>query len=221
MRNSKPSGERPALKIQPIVEGHGEVPAVPVLLRRLTAEAQAWAVDVGRPIRRPRHRLIEEAGVKQAVRLALVQPDCGAVLMLLDGNSDCPADLAPAIQNWADEVAAGVPCAVVLAHREYEAWFLAAIESLRGHRGVRTDAEPHPAPEDPRGAKAQLEARMQPGASYLETADQPAFSALFSLREAYRRSRSFRKVVGSFGNLVRAMGHDVDAWPPADWTANA
>ena len=28
--------------IQPIVEGHGEVAAVPVLLRRLCREAQAW-----------------------------------------------------------------------------------------------------------------------------------------------------------------------------------
>ena len=218
MRNSKPSGEHPALNIQPIVEGHGEVPAVPVLLRRLTAEAQAWTVDVGRPIRRPRHRLVEEAGVKQAVRLALVQPNCGAVLILFDGNSDCPAELAPTVQGWATEAADGTPCAVVLAHREYEAWFLAAIESLRGQRGVRTDAEPHPAPERPRGAKAQLEARMQPGASYLETTDQPALSATFSLPVAYRRSRSFRKLADSFGSLVRAMGHDINPWPPAAWT---
>ena len=207
------------MTIQPIVEGYGDVAAFPVLLRRLVGEAQVWPVQIGRPVRRPRHRLVEEAGVKQAVRLALVQPDCGAVLLLLDGNSDCPADLGPTVQGWATEAAAGVPCSVVLAHREYEAWFLAAIESLRGHRGVRTDAEPHPAPEDPRGAKAQLEARMQPGASYLERADQPAFSELFSLPQAYRRSRSFRKLADSFGNLVRGMGHDVDAWPPTGWTA--
>ncbi|MCY3681537.1 MAG: hypothetical protein OXH16_09065 [Gemmatimonadetes bacterium] len=39
-------------KIQPIVEGHGEVVAAPVLLRRLIAEAKAWEIDIGRPIRR-------------------------------------------------------------------------------------------------------------------------------------------------------------------------
>ena len=156
--------------------------------------------------------------MKQAVRLALMQPNCGAVLVLLDGDSDCPADLGPTVQTWATVAAAGTPCHVVLAHREYEAWFLAAIESLRGRRGVRDDAEPHPAPERPRGAKAQLEARMEPGASYLETTDQPAFSALFSLPAAYRRSRSFRRLADSFGNLVRAMGHDVGVWPPVAWT---
>ena len=139
--------------------------------------------------------------------------------MLLDGDTDCPADLGPTVQGWANEAANGVPCGVVLAHREYEAWFLAAIESLRGHRGVRIDAEPHPAPERPRGVKEQLEARMRPGRSYLETADQPAFSASFALSVAYGHSRSFRKLTNSFGALVRAMGHDIPEWPPAAWIA--
>ena len=207
------------MKIQPIVEGYGDVAALPILLRRFVEEAQVWPVQVGRPIRRPRHRLVEEVGVKQAVRLALVQPNCGAVLILLDGNSDCPADLGPTVQSWATEAADGVPCSVILAHREYEAWFLAAIESLRGHRGVRIDADPHPIPENPRGAKEQLESRMQPGTSYVETLDQPAFSAVFSMSVAYNGSRSFRKLADSFGKLVRAMGYDIDAWPPATWTA--
>ena len=212
------------MKIQPIVEGHGDVAALPVLLRRLVAEAGALAeagvlaVGVGRPIRRPRHWLVREDGVRRAVRLALAQPDCGAVLVLLDGDADCPAKLGPTVQEWATAAAGDVPCRVVLAHREYEAWFLAAIESLRGHRNVRSDADPHPDPEKPRGAKEQLEARMRPGTIYLETLDQPAFSALFSLPCAYRRSRSFRKLASSFANLVRGMGHEVGVWPPPAWT---
>ena len=141
--------------------------------------------------------------------------------MLFDADSDCPAELGPAVHRWAVEAAGGVPCGVVLAHREYEAWFLAAIESLRGHRGVRIDAEPHPNTENPRGAKEQLESRLRVGASYMETADQPALSARFSLPAVYRRSRSFRKLDTSFGNLVQSMGHDIDTWPPAAWKADA
>ena len=209
------------MTIQPIVEGHGDVAAVPVLLRRLVSEAQAWPVRIGRPIRLPRGQLVREGGVKRAVRLACVQPNCGAVLMLFDADSDCPAHLGPTVHGWAVEAAGGLPCGVVLAHREYEAWFLAAIESLRGHRGVRIDAEPHPNPENPRGAKEQLELRLRTGANYLETADQPALSAKFSLSDAYRRSRSFRKLATSFGNLVQSMGHDIDSWPPASWIAAA
>jgi len=42
------------MNIQPIVEGHGEVSAVPVLLRRLRDQAQAFALDINAPIRRKR-----------------------------------------------------------------------------------------------------------------------------------------------------------------------
>ena len=206
------------MKIQPIVEGHGDVAALPVLLRRLVEEAQAWSIDIGRPIRKPRGQLVREAEVKQAIRLALLQPDCCAILILFDGDKDCPAELGPTVQAWAATAAADVPCGVVIAHREYETWFLAAIESLQGHRGIREDAEPHPEPEHLRGAKEQLEARMHDGMSYLERIDQPALSELFSLSDAYRRSRSFRKLASSFGVLVRSMEQDIGVWPPAAWT---
>ncbi len=204
--------------IQPIVEGHGDVKAFPVLLRRLVEEAQVWNVSIGRPIRRTRYQLVQKTEVERSVRLALKQQNCGAVLILFDGDDDCPAKLGPTVQAWAAAVANNIPCGVVIAHREYEAWFLAAIESLRGYRGIIDDAELHLNPEDPRGAKEQLEARMQAGASYLERTDQPAFSAKFSLSDAYRRSRSFRKLTSSFGRLVSSMGEDIGVWPPAAWT---
>ena len=209
------------MKIQPIVEGHGDVAAFPILLRRLITEAQAWSVGIGRPIRRSRYQLVQKAEVGRAVRLACLQPECGAVLILFDGDSDCPAELGPAVQAWAATAAGDMPCGVVMAHREYEAWFLAAIESLRGQSGIRDDADPHPAPETPRGAKEQLEARMLAGMSYLERTDQPAFSARFSLSDAYRRSRSFRKLTSSFGTLLRSTGQEITAWPPAAWTGDS
>ena len=204
--------------IQPIVEGHGDVAAFPVLLRRLRDEAQAWTINIGRSIRRSRYQLMQKTEVERAVRLALLQPNCGAVLILFDGDRDCPAELGPTVQTWGTAVAGDIPCSVVIAHREYEAWFLSAIESLRGYRGILKDAEPHPNPENPRGAKEQLEARMQAGTSYLERTDQPAFSERFSLSDAYRRSRSFRKLTRSFGHLVSSMGEDIGVWPPAAWT---
>lgn len=205
------------MKIQPIVEGYGEVKALPILLRRQVEEAEVWMVGIGRPSRRPRNQLVRESELKKAVRLALLQSECSGVLVLFDGDSDCPAELGPAVQEWAAAEAGDVPCEVVIAHREYEAWFLASIESIRGHRRIRADAQSHPVPEQPRGAKEQLEARMEVGATYLETTDQPALSASFSLMSAHRRSRSFRKLAGSFGRLVSSMGQEIGEWPPASW----
>lgn len=205
------------MKIQPIVEGHGEVEAFPVLLRRLVERAEVWNVTIGRPIRQPRGRLVRETDLKSAIRLALLQPECGAILVLFDGDSDCPAELGPAIREWALAASGKIPCEVVIAQREYEAWFLAAIESLRGHHRIRSDALSHPNPEQPRGAKRQLETRMEPGTTYLETTDQPSLSANFSLTDAYRRSRSFRKLTVAFSRLVRSMGQEIGEWPPACW----
>lgn len=92
------------MKIQTIVEGHGEVEALPVL-RRFIDAAQVWTVGVGQPIRRPRNRLVQEDGVRRAVRLALEQPECGAVLVLLDGNSDCPAEGCRSFRKLTDSFA--------------------------------------------------------------------------------------------------------------------
>ena len=160
---------------------------------------------------------MRETELKKAVRLAILQPECSSVLILFDGNSDCPAELGQAIQEWAKSEAGDVPCEVVIAQKEYEAWFLASIESMLGYRRIRADAQSHPTPEQPRGAKGQLEARMEAGATYLETTDQPALSAKFSLAAAHRRCRSFRKLASSFCRLVRAMGQEVSEWPPACW----
>ena len=205
--------------IQPIVEGHGDVEAFPILLRRLLERAEVWSVRVGRPIRRPRDCLATKDGVMHAVELARIRSDCRAILVLFDGDDDCPAKLGPAVQRWASAAARDIPCEVCIAHREYEAWFLAAADSLREHRSVRTDATPHPSPDVPRGAKRELERRMKRG-DYKETIHQPAFSDTFCLSHAFRRSRSFRKLVKSFGNLLSAMGQQTGGWPPPSWTDN-
>jgi hypothetical protein len=208
------------MKIQPIVEGHGECEAVPVLLRRLIVEAAVYELGIGRPIRQSRSHLLNEDRLRKAVRLALKQPDCRAILVLFDADRDCPKELAPKIEGWAREEAGQVPCAVVMASREYEAWFLASIESLRGKHGIRKDAESHPSPEKPRGAKGLLEKRMVANQSYVEKIDQPALTRAFDLAAAYAKCRSFRKLVGAFGTLAKSAGAALKAWPPRTWAAS-
>ncbi len=191
------------MRIQAIVEGHAEVEALPVLLRRLRDEIEAFAVEFLRPIRRKRSELVQEQPVRNAVRLALLKPECQAIMIVFDGDDDCPAEIAPVVQGWAQDEAGAVQCAVVIAHREYEAWFLAALP------------EPHPAPETVRDAKGELADRLEGG--YLPTVDQPSLSATFEMSRAYPRCRSFRKLVKVFGKLVQGLGVAVQAWPPATW----
>lgn len=205
--------------IQSIVEGHGEVDAIPVLLRRFLADAGVHDIGVGKPIRRKRSELVQEASVRRSVRLALLQPDCGGILIVFDSDDDCPKDLAPQIEAWARTEAGAIPCGVVMANREYEAWFLASLEALRGVRGVVMDAADHATPEVPRNAKGELRKHMLAGKGYSESVDQAAMTAQMNFASAHRGCRSFRKMVEAFGEVVGEMGVVLAPWPPGVWNA--
>ena len=103
-----------------------------------------------------------------------------------------------------------------MARREYEAWFLAAIESLRGQRRIHPEAAYSQDPEHVGGAKRAVSLFMPSGTPYSETADQPALSALFDLGMAYRRASSFRKLVKELCRLLAELGQEPVI--PSDWS---
>jgi hypothetical protein len=202
------------VKLRTIVEGQGEVSAIPVLLRRLRDEAGAYDVDIAPPIRRTRSDLVKERTLRIAVRLALKDPETRAVLIIFDADDDCPAELRRSIDAWAKAEAGPIACEIVIAAREYESWFVATMESLRGLRDIRADAVSLPFPEERRDAKGYVKSWMPPGRAYKETQDQPALTAKLDLPTAHRRSRSFRRMVRVFGVLA---GLDSTVWPPSSW----
>lgn len=205
------------MTIQPIVEGHGEVDAVPELLRRFIVEGNCYDVRILKTIRSHRGDLTRQVSLDRVVQVARTKsPD--AVLILLDGDDDpCPGVLAQQLNAWSKQSAAPIPCEVVVAQREYEAWFLSSIESLRGHRGISHVAASEAMPETVRDAKGVLTSKMYPGRFYVETSDQVALTAAFDMRSAYHASRSFRKLVRVFGVLTAACGLILPDWPPANW----
>jgi hypothetical protein len=205
------------MNIQPIIEGHGEREAFPVLLRRLRQAVGVYTFDFGKPILKHRSQLVKKETLQDSVRLALKQDGCRAVLVLFDADADCPKSIVSNLQEWASEAAGPVPCRVVLATREYEAWFLGAIESLQGKRGIRPDANFLEDPEAVRDAKGALEELMVETADYMETIDQPALSDLFDMAVAFRRCRSFRKLVKCFGELLVSLNVPLADWPPREW----
>ncbi|WP_460877127.1 DUF4276 family protein [Rhodanobacter koreensis] len=180
-----------------IVEGHGEVAAVPVLLRRIAAWRSPNSIfDVQVPIRVSRDRFLNrEDQFSRFLQLAGSKcGDDGWVLVLLDADDDCPAALGPQILARARNVLPHRSISVVLANREFEAWFIGAVESLNTHRGLMIAAvDLGIDPELPRDAKSWLGHRMTSG-TYGPTTDQPAFSARMDLLQAHNRCRSFRKL---------------------------
>ena len=188
------------LSIYPIVEGHGEVASVPILLRRLAYEVfEEYGLNVLHPHRLQKGRMVAGRHLEKAVTLARLKLDqCDgdhAILIVRDADDDCPGQNAPVLLNWARHIAEPIPVSVVFAKSEYETWFLAAVHSLRGDRGIAQDAMAPPDPEAIRGAKEYLERRcMIPGATYSPTVDQPALTDRFSFEEARQACPSFDKL---------------------------
>ena len=189
--------------IVPIVEGQSEVMAVPVLLRRLLSERQRYDVMVARPVRVHRSSVVKEGEIERAVVLARRNREgCDAVMVLLDADDDCPAELGPELLKWLKKAHGDLSAAVVLAKREFEGWFLSSLESLRGVRGIASDASSPPNPEEIRGAKERLSTYMVRRRNYLETTDQPALAAQFDLNLAHQRCPSFEKFMRDFERLI-------------------
>ena len=167
-----------------------------MLLRRLSAWLSPDAhISIPQPIRVRRDRFLKrDEEFRRFLLLAAAKSgDNGWILVLLDADDDCPAELGPEILERARGSVPHSSVSVVLANREYEAWFLAAAESLNGHRGFAFESPPNFEPERPRDAKGWLGERMA-GGKYRETTDQPAFSARMDVEQAFRLSRSFRKL---------------------------
>lgn len=184
------------LTVSTIVEGHGEVQALPLLLRRIGQWLNPDVyIDVPAPIRVQKDRFLNrDAEFRRHVTLAANKCGPGGwILILLDADDDCPAARGAEILARANECLPRSRISVVLANREYEAWFIAAARSLHGHRGFTYDPLAVVDPETPRNAKLWVDIQMG-AVSYGEVIDQPAFSARMDLQQAYDGSRSFRKL---------------------------
>lgn len=192
-----------------MVEGHGEEQAVPELVRRigLSLEPPVFP-DVPRPIRTPKDRLKRPGELERAVRLAAEKAGpVGAVLVLVDADEDCPAQLGPELLGRAMQQLSERPVGVVVARCEYENWFLAAARSLAGRRDLADGLAPPGDPEGIRGAKEWLGDHMKASRRYSEVLDQPALTAMFSLDEA-RSSDSFDKCFREVARLLRAASSE-------------
>jgi hypothetical protein len=181
--------------ITTIVEGHGEVVAVPILLRRISGLIDpTFPLYVPPPFRVPKARLLKDGELERSVELAARKagPD-GGIFILIDADESCPATLGPELLARAERVRGNFPISVVLAKWEFEAWFIAAAGSLAGTRGLPPDLTGPADPEAIVAAKQWLGQRMggRPGA-YSETIDQPAFTASFDIPAA-RAVDSFDK----------------------------
>ena len=207
-------------KIVPVVEGPGELDAVPELIRKVLREYQKSDVAVAHP--KNAHGvggLTVAGGLERFLRYALNEPGVSGVLILRDADNECPYDLAQDLATRARALNAPVPVAVVVAKCEYEAWFLASIETIAG---LDLDGRPGISggttcqdPEAQGDAKGWITRAMPGSRAYKETFDQLAMTRLLDIGVAHRNSRSFRRFCKAVVELCSAFDRGTSDVTPA------
>ena len=204
-------------KIVPVVEGWGEEKAVPCLIRRwlrhrrlhqffevpdLAVNAKGCG-NLKADYDRQRH-----IGIEHYIQAALRnRPD--AILVIVDADDECLSrdrgnGLGPELLARARAVASHIPLAVVVANREYEAWFLASLTSIRKAglfpAGTRIPGEL--SPEAHSGCKSLIAHLLS--CPYEETTHQLQLTGGLSFSTGVqRRSPSYGKLMRDLDRLAR------------------
>ncbi len=107
------------VRLAVIVEGHGEVKAVPRLIGRIAAEVAPGITVILHPVFRiPASRLLMEGELERQVeRIAREMGGRGGILILIDCDRDggCPAREGPALVHRARGARSDMEVSVVLA----------------------------------------------------------------------------------------------------------
>lgn len=192
-------------KIYAIVEGHGEAQgpsenepgAVVVLINKLLKELEFWSLFAAkRPFRMLSYGdFFRGDKLERAIRRHKSHQDCAALLVLLDMDDHCPRDKAFELTKRVKNMEP-LPFSVVVvcAKCEYEAWFLASLESIYDGQTCFKD------PEAKRDAKGWLKKHF----GYRPTRDQSNYTHALDVVLTRERSRSFRRLYHAFEQIVTA-----------------
>lgn len=192
-------------KIVPIVEGDGEVTAVPALLTKILRQVPRYDIQVARPkSANGRGNLTKEGGLEKFIRYSWKERDCGAILVLLDADTECPLTLAQDLTRRAEAIGVLFPVVVVVSKRMYESWFLASIATISGHLDLPAGLVPPRNVEDVPNPKAWIEEQFPMGRAYKETQDQEAMTKLMDIDLA-SASRSFQRMLHAIHQAIEAI----------------
>ena len=208
-------------KIVPIVEGKGEVTALPKLLYRLLKENQCTTIHVGRLQNAGGcGNLKKPGGLEKFLRNAMIQADCSAILILMDADGACPEILAQDFASRVRTAGTPFPTVIVIANSAYEAWFLASLETIAGQAlpggaALPADLKFTGDIEAKRSPGDWLKGHLPAGYTYNKGEDQSAFTQMIDIELAKANSRSFRRLCHAVEEIIAAIDSGTSAVTPS------
>lgn len=196
------------LIVSAVVEGEGEVQALPKLLFELAAHIGIPAIRLAKPpIRQKRDQLLKENhdSLYKSLQLARhnvvsckheFESHANLVLLIIDSERECTpaAPLGVALQARIDGLDLDVSSKCVVADSMYESWIIAGIDSET--TGIAPGAAEEIPTEDTEACKlgkGWLKTNID-SPSYRETTDQKILTSAMNLELALSRSASLRKL---------------------------
>jgi hypothetical protein len=187
-----------------IVEGDGDLAAVPMLVRRILHETlQVYDVQVLRPQKRGEWPRVKREFDRfyQVARL-----DAAPILWVLDFDCDDCVDVE-AESRWARERARELDPAgrleLAFMVKEYESLFLAEQSCVRkSFSSLPADAKFPADPERVRDAKGWISENLPKGVAYKPAVDQARLTAMLDLTRLAERSPSFVRFQNCIKNLL-------------------
>ena len=217
------------------VEGEGEVKAVPLLVKRLLTEQNAWdAIILDEfPFRVGQINNLTKDDCsewKRKIGASRKRENVGGILLILDGDIKqthfgpfCAATVANSLAEIARGEGAGstFSVAVVFARQEYESWLIASAESFAG----KTLPDGHTFSPDIRVPEGDLEEGTRAAKEWLRkiikggykpTHHQATLTEWLDLSTVRQRGmRSFQRLESAVEELVEAIRTDNHVATPA------
>ena len=205
----------PLRKIVPIVEGPGEVEAVPKLLSKIFLHLGHYDLVSSRAKKASGSSIIKDsAELERLLSAAEEEDNVLGILILIDADDECPFTLAAQIAGMIKAISTKYFVEVVVANREYEVWFLASLSTVRGEFGIAPACEFSGNIEEKSDVKGWLTKQMPKGKPYKETTHQVLMTQKINVATAHQNSRSFRRLVHAVELLVAAADINTAAISP-------
>lgn len=188
----------PPKRVALIVEGFGDVCAVPALLGRAAKDIGISIFALNNPIRGGGIKSLRKEGeFERHIALAASRLDADFVMLVIDCDEACPIDLLheflPRCKSTIDKYHKDIRICFV--EKEFESWFLASHHTIRLEEDGYWDfSDNFPNYKNISGAKERL-AKSMKGRTYKETRDQLIFAKRIDVNFLNEHDRSFRRFV--------------------------
>lgn len=191
-------------RILPIVEGDGDLKAVPILLRNLLALHGLHETQILPPHKRGELPKVA-SGFDNYFRMALKEN--AAILLVLDFDCeycDCPYQEAAKLYERAQSIRNNWPFKIAFLVKEFESLFLTEIQAAKNVLALPSNTVFPEEPRTIRDAKGWLSKVLPKGSSYKPTVHQAKITARLEFERLRETSPDFRHLENSLLHLASA-----------------